>query len=172
MMTHDEIVRRHGTALLQLARLLTGNEGDAYDLVQDTFERSLRKLPMGMPATRISAWLQVTLRNRYYDLHRCSARRIRAPKGDPSRIVVASHESEEEPRWTQVEPAQLWHCVERLNPALREVLLLRERDRRSHAEIASVLNIPVSTVGTRCYRALRHLRKMLEHVAPSQVGAT
>ena len=71
---HAAIVRRYGPALYKLAHQLTCNDNDARDLVQDTFEKSLRKLPWGLGPTSICSWLQVTLRNRYLDLRRAALR--------------------------------------------------------------------------------------------------
>jgi RNA polymerase sigma-70 factor, ECF subfamily len=163
---HDGIARRHGPLLYQLARYLTANDSDARDLVQDTFERSLRKLPIGLPQDRIQCWLLVTLRNRFVDLKRSFEHRGRVVLHDNALASLPTENSQEEPRWAQVDPEALWRCVEQLNPILREVFRLRVRERRSHAEIAAQLGIPLSTVGTRYFRALRHLRRMLEREQP------
>jgi RNA polymerase sigma-70 factor (ECF subfamily) len=163
---HDGIARRHGPLLYQLARYLTANDSDARDLVQDTLERSLRKLPVGLPQDRIQCWLQVTLRNRFVDLRRSFEHRARVALHENALLALPAEDAEEEPRWTRVDPEAVWRCVERLNPILREVFLLRVRGRRSHAEIAAELGIPLSTVGTRYFRALRHLRRMLECGTP------
>ncbi len=164
---HAAIVRRYGPALYKLAHQLTCNDNDARDLVQDTFEKSLRKLPWGLGPTSICSWLQVTLRNRYLDLRRARECRARVTTKDTLLLTLCAQDEDEEPVWRKVDPTQLWHCVERLSPTLRDVFLLRIRDRRSHAEIASRLRIPVSTVGTRCFRALKHLRRMLDERHPA-----
>jgi RNA polymerase sigma-70 factor (ECF subfamily) len=163
---HDGIARRHGPLLFQLARYLTANDSDARDLVQDTFERSLRKLPVGLPQDRIQCWLLVTLRNRFVDLRRSFEHRARVTLHENALFTLPTRDPEEQPRWARVDPEALWQCVDRLNPILREVFLLRVRERRSHAEIAAELGIPLSTVGTRYFRALRHLRRMLESETP------
>jgi RNA polymerase sigma-70 factor (ECF subfamily) len=160
---HDGIARQHGALLYQLARYLTSNDSDARDLVQDTFERSLRKLPAGLPPDRIQRWLLVTLRNRFLDLRRSVECRGRVCLPIAGLFALPSQDPEEEPHWARVDPAEVWRCVDHLNPVLRQVFLLRVRDRRSHAAIAAELGIPLSTVGTRYFRALRHLRRMLDH---------
>ncbi len=159
----EALVLRFGPELHLMARQLAGNPTDALDLVQDTFERALRKLPEHLALPSIQNWLHVTLRNLHIDLCRSRNRRTFVTFFDePLGFGPANDAEDEEPRWTQVEPSELWNCVERLSPALREVFLLRNRDARSHAEIALELSIPVSTVGTRCHRAIRHLRHMLQ----------
>lgn len=158
----DAIVRRFGPRLYQYARHLACNATDASDLVQDTFEKCLRRMPANLSPMNVQSWLQVTLRNRYVDLRRTRQRRRQVALYDLPLPVSILDEQEENERWSRVDPADLWRCVQRLNPVLRQVFLLRNRDRRSHAEIAVELSIPVSTVGTRCHRAAKHLRKMLD----------
>jgi RNA polymerase sigma factor (sigma-70 family) len=158
---HEEIVRRHSARLYRWALWLTSDENDARDLVQDTLERSLRRLPARLPQERIRRWLLVTLRNRFLDLRRSFDRRARVA-WDDALLSAFPQPTDPEPQWAEIDPAQVWRCVERLNPVLRDVFVLRVRDRLSHAEIAHRLGIPSSTVGTRFFRALRHLRRMLE----------
>ncbi len=67
--------------------------------------------------------------------------------------------------------AGLWvrHAVERLEPIDREVVLLREFEQLSYAEIADLLELPVNTVRSRLFRARTALRNFLE---PSSTAAS
>ena len=60
--------------------------------------------------------------------------------------------------------AGLWvrHAVEKLEPIDREVLLLREFEQLSYAEIADLLQLPLNTVRSRLFRARTALRDLLE----------
>jgi RNA polymerase sigma-70 factor (ECF subfamily) len=49
-----------------------------------------------------------------------------------------------------------------LPPEQREAIVLKEYEGLTFAEIAGALGIPVSTVKTRLYRGLSHLREQLE----------
>jgi RNA polymerase sigma-70 factor (ECF subfamily) len=65
------------------------------------------------------------------------------------------------------EPARdevLWlrQALERLDPTDREILLLREFDEFTYAEIAEVLGLPLNTVRSRLFRARLALRESLE----------
>jgi len=60
-------------------------------------------------------------------------------------------------------------AVGRLERMDREVLLLREFEQLSYAEIADVLRLPVNTVRSRLFRARTALREMLT-AAPVRVG--
>lgn len=57
----------------------------------------------------------------------------------------------------------LWvrHAVGQLEATDREILLLREFEQLSYAEIADLLHIPVNTVRSRLFRARVALRELL-----------
>jgi RNA polymerase sigma-70 factor (ECF subfamily) len=58
----------------------------------------------------------------------------------------------------------LWvrRAVEKLDPMDREILLLREFEQLSYAEIADLLQLPLNTVRSRLFRARTALRNLLE----------
>ena len=58
----------------------------------------------------------------------------------------------------------LWvrSAVEKLDPIGREILLLREFEQLSYAEIADLLRLPLNTVSSRLFRARTALRNLLE----------
>lgn len=60
--------------------------------------------------------------------------------------------------------SDLWvrRGVEKLDPIDREILLLREFEQLSYAEIADLLNLPLNTVRSRLFRARTALRNLLE----------
>ena len=57
----------------------------------------------------------------------------------------------------------LWvrRAVARLDAEQREVLLLREYEQLSYAEMAAVLRVPVNTVRSRLFRARMALKDLL-----------
>jgi RNA polymerase sigma-70 factor (ECF subfamily) len=65
----------------------------------------------------------------------------------------------------------LWvrRAVEKLESMDREILLLREFEQLSYAEIADLLHLPLNTVRSRLFRARTALRNLLE---PSVESAT
>lgn len=64
----------------------------------------------------------------------------------------------------------LWvrRTVEKLDPLDREVVMLREFEQLSYAEIADLLRLPLNTVRSRLFRARTALRELLD---PSKVAA-
>ncbi len=59
--------------------------------------------------------------------------------------------------------AALWvrEAIARLDPAEREILMLREYEQLSYAEIAGILRMPLNTVRTRLLRARLALKEQL-----------
>jgi len=60
--------------------------------------------------------------------------------------------------------AGLWvrRAVAKLDPTDREILMLREYEQLSYAEIAELLRLPLNTVRSRLFRARTALRDLLE----------
>jgi RNA polymerase sigma-70 factor (sigma-E family) len=54
---------------------------------------------------------------------------------------------------------EMWEAIQRLRPERRAVVVLRYWADLPHAEIAEILDCPISTVRTRLHRALADLRK-------------
>ena len=67
--------------------------------------------------------------------------------------------------------SSLWvrRAVEKLEPIDREIVMLREFEQLSYAEIADLLDLPVNTVRSRLFRARTALRELLE---PSTAAAS
>lgn len=57
-------------------------------------------------------------------------------------------------------------ALKRLDGMEREILMLREFEQLSYAEIAAVMSLPVNTVRSRLFRARTALRDLLEARAP------
>jgi RNA polymerase sigma-70 factor (ECF subfamily) len=61
-------------------------------------------------------------------------------------------------------------AVSKLERVDREILLLREFEELSYAEIAELLKLPLNTVRSRLFRARTALRDLLEAPAPKRSG--
>jgi len=70
--------------------------------------------------------------------------------------------------------AGLWvrRAVEKLEPIDREIVMLREFEQLSYAEIADLLELPVNTVRSRLFHARTALRELLEPSADGPIKNT
>jgi RNA polymerase sigma-70 factor, ECF subfamily len=69
-----------------------------------------------------------------------------------------------EPMTNQAPDAALWigQALEKLDDSEREILMLREYEQLSYAEIAELMKLPVNTVRSRLFRSRMALKEYLE----------
>ena len=149
--------------LLALARRLCRNRSDAEELTQDTIVRALERRQQHLAASSVRGWLITILWNLFRDRCRREARRIVIPIDD---VQVPFVEPEAAPGWTQVTKDDLATALLQLDEDSRAVFVLFQFEKRSYDEIADLLRIKVSTVGTRLMRT----REKLEKAAPPRGG--
>jgi RNA polymerase sigma-70 factor, ECF subfamily len=158
-----EMARLHLPVLLRSALVRTGELSDAWDLVQDTFERALRRPPAVTSQGELRSWLLVVLRNRSLDYHRAAIVRRSEPV-DPN--TLAAPGPKDDPLWSRIDGDIVSTLIPLLSVALREVFVMH-MEGCSSGEIARRLAIPIATVGTRIHRARRRLRAIVEQSAES-----
>jgi len=78
-----------------------------------------------------------------------------------------------EPMTNDAPEAALWirQALERLDDSEREILMLREYEQLSYAEIAELLILPVNTVRSRLFRSRMALKGYLEPVSRTEDAA-
>jgi RNA polymerase sigma-70 factor (ECF subfamily) len=159
-MDADELIRRFGSKVYNLALRLTGDPADAGDVAQDALIKAVRGLPSfrgGDPGVwtyriTVNAWKNF-LRAR-------SARRmLRFFSTDGAGVEIEPADApspEPGPEAAALaadEKARVERALLKLTPEERAVLVLRELDGRSYAEIAEALDLPLGTVKSRLARA-------------------
>ena len=156
-----ELVMRHGRRLFGLAAaLLGGGDADVNDVVQETF---LAAFDGGLKAFQgdasLATWLSSVLINRVRKLRRYRHSRPAGPLDGVERQPAADDQASRSPA-TQVEQRiDVATMLDSLPPEYREVIVLREWQQMSYAEMASVLGVPERTAETRLTRARRMLRQ-------------
>ena len=150
----------HLDAAYNLARWLTQSDRDAEDVVQEACLRALQFFD-GFRGEEGRGWLLSIVRNTCYTW----LRKNRAPAAEPfdEEVHSAAYESES-PETTALQSADrrmLQAALEELPVEFREVLVLRELEGLSYAEISSIAGIPAGTVMSRLARARQRLGKLL-----------
>jgi RNA polymerase sigma-70 factor (ECF subfamily) len=158
--------RPHLDAAWRLARWLTGNGAEAEEVVQDACLRAWRaQSRVAVEDSR--AWLLAIVRNTAWTRLRDARRRTGniVPLHEAGRDVerAAAPGPGPEAALAGAQRADLLHrALAGLPPAFREVVVLRDLEDCSYAEIAAVIGIPVGTVMSRLARGRRRLRAALE----------
>jgi RNA polymerase sigma-70 factor (ECF subfamily) len=155
-----ELYRRyHGPLLLFVLRLTAGDRQQAEDVVQETMVRAWREARrLDLSERSLMPWLATVARRIVIDEHR--RRRVRPPEIGGAEVVDTAPAAADETE-SLLRKMLITEALQALSPAHREVLnetILRDRTVNDAAER---LGIPVGTVKSRVYYALKALRVAL-----------
>jgi RNA polymerase sigma-70 factor (ECF subfamily) len=155
------LYRAYAGELLGFALNALGERGAAEEIVQEVFTRAWRHAERYDPARgSVRTWLYQIARHAIIDTRRRAA----------VRPALALHEprDEEDPEGLSIERAMLgWQvagALEKLTPEHRQVIRLAHFQGLSVREIADRCELPVGTVKSRTWYALRSLRLVLEEM--------
>lgn len=159
----EELVRQHRKSAYFLALQLLGNPDDALDVTQDALLRFLTNLHRFDIRRPVKPWLYQIVRNRVMDLRR--RQRVRRhdsidviEENRPSlELIDHSVDPERDAGQTQLRK-RVWRALGKLSDKQREILVLRDYQDLSYAEIAETLEVPVGTVMSRLHAARKRLR--------------
>jgi RNA polymerase sigma-70 factor (ECF subfamily) len=172
----EALVVRFRQRVYGLARRLTGSDGDAQDVLQDTFLQVYRGLGSFRGEARFSTWLFRIATNVALMQNRRQARRpsesleAYAPRFTPegghalreADLAIAAHADELIDR--QRLAAQAREGIERLPEIYRTAFVLRDLEEMPTAEVAAVLGVEAAAVRQRVHRARVLLRGFLSHL--------
>jgi RNA polymerase sigma-70 factor, ECF subfamily len=169
----ERLLTEHAAALYGLALRLTRSRDRAWDLVQDTLERALRKPPVMSSGGSTRAWLLRVMRNYFLDQRRHEQSGARALAEFQATFVQGEHpEHAPAPSWADLDRSDIDVCLGDLDRLQRAVFDLHVTGLKTYREISAELNIPSATVGTRLYRARRRLRTLLRARILARAGLT
>ena len=163
----ERVALPHLDAAYSLARWLTRNDADAADVVQEAFLRAFRYFDSYREGDAKSWLLRIVRRTCYSwlernrpgelvaldtadDLDEASAA-LPAPAGDTEALLLSRSDLR-----------RLDRLIEKLPPALREVIVMRELHELGYRDIAEVTGVPIGTVMSRLHRARAALRQAWE----------
>jgi RNA polymerase sigma-70 factor (ECF subfamily) len=144
---HD-IARRHRS---------TGSSGD--DLVQETMMRLWRSADRFDPRRgNETGFVAAVARNAAIDMSRRRATRASTPVAEPDELMPPTPSPSDRVTTT----VTVREAVATLPPGQRQLLRLAYYEHLTQPEIAERLGIPVGTVKSRTFQALRALRAVLQ----------
>ena len=168
-----QIVRRWERRIFALAFGMLGREEDARDATQETFLAAFRNLRNFRGDAKVSSWLHRIAVNQ------CITRQRRAKvRGETALEDEAEKNAAVFALPLETSPARTAEDAERsravrkavsaLPADLRQVVVMKEFEELTFQEIADVLEIPLSTVKSRLYTALRQLQLRLQKFGNAQ----
>ncbi len=164
----NELFLRYKQPIYGFFRRRTADPQHAEGLSQETFLVLLRAATRYEPRALFRTYLYA-IAFKILRAHRRKAAFRATFFGQPKSVPdPAKQDATESALWVR-------RAVEKLERIDREVLLLREFEQLSYAEIADLLQLPLNTVRSRLFRARAALRDLLEpnaSPAPSGVAAS
>src|SRR5829696_8945500 len=162
-----EIVRRWERRIFALTYGMLGREEDARDATQETFLSAFRNLRGFRGDAKVSSWLHRIAVNQCISRQRRSKIRSESALDD-------EHENNESSFATPVsyspahvvegrqETEAVRRAVNSLPIELRQVVVMKEFEELTFREIADALDLPLSTVKSRLYTAMKQLQLRLQ----------
>jgi len=144
------LVRRYDTGVFNYVLRLVGDRSLAEDLTQEVFLRVFQGLPTFSLGCRFKTWLFQVTKNRVLDELRARDRRPRHLVGLDD---VPALEVVDAPLEQGETLAVVWQAVQALPADLKMALLLRDLVGLSYTEIADTLEVTMSTVKWRIFKA-------------------
>lgn len=162
-----EIVRRWERKIFALCFGMLGREDDAGDAAQETFIAAYRNLKNFRGDAKVSSWLHRIAVNQCLTTKRRQKSRaedrIHEDDNSEERFFVASPLSSPGRSAEKVERMKLVRqAVGALPTDLKQVVVMKEFEEMTFQEISETLELPLSTVKSRLYTALKQLRMRLD----------
>jgi RNA polymerase sigma-70 factor, ECF subfamily len=162
-----ELVRRWERRIFALTYGMLGREEDARDATQETFLAAFRNLRGFRGEAKVSSWLHRIAVNQ------CISRQRRAKVRSESALEdeqdhdagsFATPVSESPVRIVEgrQETLAVRRAINSLPLELKQVVVMKEFEELTFREIADALDLPLSTVKSRLYTALRQLQMRLQ----------
>lgn len=162
-----EIVKRWERKIFALCFGMLHREEDARDAAQETFIAAYRNLSNFRGEAKVSSWLHRIAVNQCLTKQRRS--KVRAESyledesvGDELNFAAPGHLSPAKTTEQNERLKLVRQAVSSLPEDLREVIVMKEFQDMTFQEISDSLEIPLSTVKSRVYTALKQLRLKLE----------
>ena len=158
-----EALGDHIDRLYRAAWGLCGSREEAEDLVQETFERILRR-PRLLRSDDDLGYLLRVLRNTFFSLRRAAGRRPQTtPLPDDLDLIEDQTAPAAESR---IESAELYTAISRLPDDFRDALVAIDVAGLSYREAARALKVREATITTRLHRARQRVAADLVSEGP------
>ena len=149
----------HADRLYRAAYALCGSSHDAEDLVQETYERVLRR-PRLIRRDGDLAYLLRALRNTWIGMRRSQAARARTVELREEVEWIVDHGAD--PGTTALEVRAAYAAIRELSDPLREAIVAVDVAGLSYREAARALRVREGTIMSRLFRAREQVAAALE----------
>ncbi|MFD2672964.1 sigma-70 family RNA polymerase sigma factor [Marinicrinis sediminis] len=156
-----KLFKQYENDIYRIAFMYVKNQEDALDVVQETAYRSFKSITSLKEPKHFKTWLiKITIS--------CSIDLLRQSK-KVAPLIAETQKMVEQQKWIEEKdgrdiPRSLWlrDLIDTLNETEKSIILLRYYEDCTIKEIKGILNIPLGTVKTILYRALKRLRNQVK----------
>ena len=164
-----EIVKRWERKIFALCFGMLSREDEAKDAAQETFIAAYRNLSKFRGDAKVSSWLHRIAINQCLTTKRRAKTRSESFLDDEENtaeqvFVAPAHLSPSKTTEQNERLNIVRQAVSSLPEDLRQVVVMKEFEDMTFQEISDTLSLPLSTVKSRLYTALKQLRAKLERV--------
>ena len=160
----DQIVSEHRGRLYRVVLNVVSDPDLAADVLQDTFLRAWRGMARFRGEAAIGTWLhRIAVNTALTARRKAISLRGRTTEMDDDYVAEATPENDPERRGEVMDLRRsLQSALDALPAGQRQVVVLKDVEGWSHAEIADRLGISESAAKVRLHRAHRRLARVLE----------
>jgi RNA polymerase sigma-70 factor (ECF subfamily) len=162
-----ELVRRWERRIFALTYGMLGREEDARDATQETFLAAFRNLRGFRGEAKVSSWLHRIAVNQCISRQRRARVRSESalehdPENSAASFAAPLSQSPAKVAEGRQETLAVRRAINSLPIELRQVVVMKEFEELTFREIADALDLPLSTVKSRLYTALKQLQMRLQ----------
>jgi RNA polymerase sigma-70 factor (ECF subfamily) len=156
------IYERYGALLLKYIHRISGvSDGQAEDILQESFIKVWKNLNAYNPGLKLSSWLYRIVHNQAVSQWRKDKTKATELTLNAKDIVSAIYaEDHIDAQHTEASINLIEDTLQKLPDKYKQVLVLKYYEKMSYEDISDVLKIPEGTVATRINRAKSALRKL------------
>jgi RNA polymerase sigma-70 factor (ECF subfamily) len=168
----EAVYQRYGGACYRLARRLIGDAQLAEDVVQQVFLALWQRNGYDPARGAVSTWLLTLTHHKSVDLLRRDKGRRHQLAGEQELLEIeATGPGPADAAWARLRAERTRAALRTLPVDEREVLLLAYYGGYTQSEIADITGLPLGTVKSRTFQAMRRLRGQLAGIDESSGGA-
>lgn len=159
-----QLYERYYARVYRMAYGMTGRHERAEDLTQDIFMRAYQKLHLFSEQSSFATWFYRLAFN--HSLNHCQSERRQdhAAMARAAPPPVNALRPMDKQILRQEAQAQIHRALFSLKPKLRMIVILRDIEGLSYAEIAEQMNCSTGTLATQLGRARKLLARKLAHL--------
>ncbi len=159
----NELIRRYGRRIYNIAFQFAGNLAEAEDLTQEIFLRLYRNLDRYRGDVPLAGWTLRLSRNLCVDHYRRTRNERRTVVVSEEVLKHQAGDSDPTERAERNEKLRLvYRCIEEMPAPFAELLMLRDLQGLSYADICAFLDLPEGTMKSRLRRARLDLMRRVD----------